>query len=362
MDLHTLASRASGGEDMYTVDIGEGHVDSLPQKQTDWTDPLIVYRREASRVENLVVFVHGLGGEAHATWGRYPEFILSDRIGADVGLLDYESGLRRRPGRSIGLGGHASAFSHSIRDIKYRKVVLVGHSMGGLLCKAAIRELLNSDTRDSDGVPGVDKVAGLLLFATPQAGSRRVPGPLTLFSKDARDLRAGSTLATEANQCFQDRLITTTDYVSPSSRKHIPTFAVIATGDRWVDRLSSGLGLGTDQQKIVTGSHSSIVRPASKDDDAYVWFRERVVKCFEIARPDTPPLPPWATTGGMIDRHVIRDIILELFQGGFDLPMHTDVGMSQQPSDDTPLRAEQPPDDAPPSADQKDPEAQSDEE
>lgn len=319
---------------MFIVEIDDSEFSPLPRKATGWTDPLVVYRRSGVSREDLVLFVHGLGGYAHRTWGRYPEFVLTDDLGADVGMLDYESGPRRRAGRSIKLEDHAAAFSHSIRDLEgYKRVVLVGHSMGGLLCKAAIRELLNSRTRDKDGRLGVDKVAGVMLFATPQAGSRRVPRVLSAFSKDARALQVGSVLAKDTAQCFTDSVVTSLNYQSPTSKKPIPTFAIVATGDRWVDQLSAGLNLEMDQKKIVTGGHSSIVNPASRDDDAYVWFRDRVSMSLEKARFQGTTRLTERTTPPIDLRDLLRGIVQDMFAGGLDVPMHTDIGISPESFD-----------------------------
>ena len=270
---------------VFVVKHEDGQFAALPRGDRGWTDPLVVHRRVDRTSAQAVVFVHGLGGEATKTWGLYPEFVFrASGLDADVGLFDYESGLRRRPWRSISIPRQAEALAHYIRDLRYERVVLVGHSMGGLLCKAAIRSLLDSGTHDTSGSRGVDKVAGLVLFATPQSGSKRVPALFSRLSRDGRALRVGSSIAREAAQRFQDRIVTRTAFDTTLDRQHLPTFAVIAHGDFWVDPLSAGLGLDTDQQKIVIGSHRSIVRPASETDDAYMWFRDQVRWCLASRR------------------------------------------------------------------------------
>jgi hypothetical protein len=245
---------------------------------------MVVHRRKETGTENLVLFVHGLGGGSYETWGKYPEFNFRDCPTFDVGLIDYESGLRRRLGRSISPEDHARVLANQIRDLDpYENIILVGHSMGGLLCKAAIKELLQSSAQNADGLPAVDKVIGLILFATPQAGSLRVPRFVSIFSKDGRTLRAHSHFVTELARYFQDHVYPDLNSECPPAKTRVPTFAVMGSSDFWVDRLSAGLGLGSNQQKHVLGTHGSIVKPASATDDAYVWFRDRIGRCLNTA-------------------------------------------------------------------------------
>jgi pimeloyl-ACP methyl ester carboxylesterase len=85
----------------------EDNFAALPRQHRGWTDPLVVYQRGDGPKRNLVVFVHGLGGSSDKTWGQYPEFAFQAGLDADVGLLDYESGLRRKLSvacRSVELG------------------------------------------------------------------------------------------------------------------------------------------------------------------------------------------------------------------------------------------------------------------
>ena len=54
----------------------------------------------------------------------------------------------------------------------------------------------------------MDRIAGLFLMATPEAGSLRVPPLIWRLSLDARVLRAHSPFVTEVNKRFADRVDT----------------------------------------------------------------------------------------------------------------------------------------------------------
>ena len=148
------------------------------------SDPLVLKRlpEEALTIHKrsdgntaLVIFVHGFGGSRYgekSTWGNFPQFLFEDIPELDVGLYEYRTlfGRMASPGKSVSLPDEAEAFADIIRDRKeYQRVFLIGHSMGGLLCMAAIAHLLDSRQQDV-----ILRIGGLILMATPQAGSQRV--------------------------------------------------------------------------------------------------------------------------------------------------------------------------------------------
>jgi pimeloyl-ACP methyl ester carboxylesterase len=269
------------------------HVESAnfePILESDpgYQDPLVVHRHNNGDGA-LVVFIHGLGGHRYKTWGDLPSFFFTDLSGAALGFYDYASGLRRFGSRqSIALGVHATQLADTIRDGPYDSVVLVGHSMGGLLAKATINQLI--DTRTLAGQSAIARIRGLLLLATPQAGSLKVPGVARFFSRDARVLRAHSDFVTDVTERFTNRVVTTrTTGLGQLDKPIVPTFAVLATSDVWVDRFSAGMGLTHDQTKTVRGSHTSIVKPSSRQDDVYGWMLHHIGSCAIPGVAETGP-------------------------------------------------------------------------
>ena len=273
----------------YSERRARGLVKTIEQDQFAYADPavfvdepLVIHKRKGSTNANLVVFVHGLGGSPcgpSPTWGDFPKFVLEDFASADVALYGYLSFHKRwQFWKSVPLEDEARLFAGILRDALkgYRQIVLVGHSMGGLLCKAAICELLR--TKATDGA--LDRIAGLFLMATPSLGSVRVPRLLTRWSFDARALVAHGSLVTHIQRTFEDS-IALNEQIFTYRRTTIPTWAVEGVHDRWVDSLSSGIGLVSDRRKLVRGSHQSVVKPASKNADAYQWVRERIKICFD---------------------------------------------------------------------------------
>lgn len=240
-------------------------------------EALVVHQRTpASANDSLLVFVHGLGGSRYgpgATWGRFPAFLYDDLPQVDIGMYQYRTAAGRLGwGKSIELEDEARVFADLIRDQlkNYKRIVLIGHSMGGLLCKAAIHRLVETAEHDA-----LNRIAGLVLMATPQLGSLRVPRLLSALSFDARALQPHGRLVLKINNTFENH-IALDERVSTLRRTTIPTWAVEAVHDRWVDSLSAGIGLTSSRIKVVRGSHTSIVKPADRDSDVYPWVKERI--------------------------------------------------------------------------------------
>jgi hypothetical protein len=237
---------------------------------------IVVHHHEDGSATRIVIFVHGLGGSRYGknpTWGNFPKFIFEEVPDLDVGLYRYETLWRRlRFGAQVKLDLEAEIFAGVLRDeLKdYRDIVLVGHSLGGVLCKAVITRLVHDGRMDL-----LDRVAGLFLLASPQLGSLHVPWFMSWLSADADALKPHGPLLDDITRTFEDFLLVDSNAIA-YDKPVIPTFAVLGASDFWVDKLSAGIGLPTRQKKVAIGSHTEVVKPRSKDSDIYCWVRERV--------------------------------------------------------------------------------------
>ena len=69
---------------------------SVPDSAASFGDQaLVIHRRENRGNRNLVVFVHGLGGQRYGTWGCFPQVIFEEFPHVDVGLYEYRTLFRR---------------------------------------------------------------------------------------------------------------------------------------------------------------------------------------------------------------------------------------------------------------------------
>lgn len=253
--------------------------------------PLVVHQR-TGRPDNhkLIVFAYGLGGHRYgksSTWGNFPKFLLDEFAHVDVGLYAYRTLFARLVfWKSIELEDEAQIFASELRDdSQYETILLIGHSMGGLLLKAAVKYLIDSNQR-----PVVNRIKALILMAVPQAGSMRVLPFLDWFSSDFYALKPHGKFVASVNQSFLDHVSVLRNDV-PHGKIHLPTHAVRAGSDFWVDRLSAGMNLPSEQMKPVHGSHTSFVKPKTTDDAGYKYVRGLVAEFFPPL-PAAPPLLP----------------------------------------------------------------------
>lgn len=156
--------------------------------------------------------------------------------------------------------------------------------MGGLLCMATICSLVNTHQIDT-----LSRIGGLILMATPQTGSQRVPTFLSWFSKDFHALRPHGDFVMRLNETFVNSLSLDESVTAPG-KIVIPTRAVLGASDFWVDKLSASLRLPDKHIKMVRGSHRAIVKPQTKQTDAYQFVRGCIETFLRISE-DLRPLP-----------------------------------------------------------------------
>jgi nucleoside phosphorylase/pimeloyl-ACP methyl ester carboxylesterase len=242
-------------------------------------EALIIHRHTGGDGRQLIVLVHGLGGSRYgskATWGKIPYFLFEDFPTLDIGLYEYRTLFRRwKVWKSVEVEYEAISFADSLRQSNYSDIFLAGHSLGGLLCMAALRYFYISHQ-----VSELKRICGLFLMATPQTGSQKVPAILSWLSKDFYALRPHGRFVTEVQRTLIDAFNLDETSISPG-RILIPTWAVLGNSDFWVDRLSAGLHLSAKRCTHVRGSHTSIVKPVHKSNDAYLFLRKRIMIALE---------------------------------------------------------------------------------
>lgn len=246
---------------------------------------LVIHAHEQTpEAAQLVLFVHGLGGRRYRTWRQFPRFIFEDLPDSDVGLFDYVSGTRRiRRAKSFRLNAIAEELSETVRELPYSRVVLLGHSMGGLLCMAAIRHMLDNRSIAS-GTPAcstIERISGLFLLACPLAGSAKASRPISDLSVDGRALGMHSHFVTDLHDYFKNQIKGDCNAAEATDKRCLPTYAVVAMRDRVVDRLSSQLNINGNCVRHVRANHTGVVKPNSREDDAYNWVQAKIQDCLE---------------------------------------------------------------------------------
>jgi hypothetical protein len=136
-------------------------------------------------------------------------------------------------------------------------------------------------------------------MATPQTGSQRVLTPLSWLSKDFYALKPHGDFVTGLQDTLVNNRVVLDDKRAQSGDIIIPTWAVLGASDHWVDKLSAGLNLPDARKRMVRGSHQAIVKPQSKQSDAYQFVRDRIQEVDIQRRFAADPAPsqpslPWS--------------------------------------------------------------------
>lgn len=246
-----------------------------PQDTPDLaSEPLTVHFRDAKKsAKTLLIFVHGLGGTRYgegATWGDYPKLIFANFPSIDVGLYAYRTLFKRLVfWKSIRLEKEAEVFADLLRSLKeYRNFILFGHSMGGVLCKGVVVHLVQTNQ-----IECARRIKGIVLMATPQFGSLRVPRTLAWVSQDFQALKPHNQYLNTIEDVFRNQIHSGIEYPL-DDKLHIPCWALRAAEDFWVDPLSAGVGMKAEQMRTVRGTHTSIVKPKSLDEDGFRFTTE----------------------------------------------------------------------------------------
>lgn len=243
---------------------------------------LILHAKRNSTSQNLVILVHGLTGHRYKYWNKLPQFLMEDLPDTDIGLYQYRTAWRRFGlFKSIDLESEARVLADQMRRLhRYKAIALVGHSMGGLLAKAAVSSLIGRNFEHH-----LKRVCCLVLLATPQLGSLRVPSWAKWLFRDGRALIPHNKLIQAIDTAFSTKLNLDRS-LDPTGKYTIPAWAVIGAEDFWVDTLSAGIGIPEGQKHTIRASHGTVKSPSEKSDEAYAIIREALDATFKPKSPN----------------------------------------------------------------------------
>jgi pimeloyl-ACP methyl ester carboxylesterase len=220
-------------------------------------NPQLIPHR-STKAKAAIVFVHGFGGKADTTWGRFPELLMAESalaswdvfsIGYSTSLAFDLAGFWSADPEIITLGGLIETVAAVPPLDAYESIAILAHSMGGLLVQRAL--LSNSALRE--------RVSHVLLFGTPSNGLDKA-SPFNFWKRQIRDMAAGSPFITKLRSEW-----TTT--IGPT----FPFTFVTVAGDRdeFVPRTSSIEPFPEARRRVAYGNHLEIVKPPDVEHLGY---------------------------------------------------------------------------------------------
>lgn len=256
-----------------------------------------------------VVFIHGLGGDARATWewvapkfgpdskSFWPKDLADELPLTAVWTVGYESTVSAWVGQNMPMIDRANSLLDLLdaNDIGSRPVVFITHSLGGLLAKALVR-VSHETPEEHDKHLLHRNVRGFVFFATPHTGSslanvlKCVPG---IRATDiASELAYGETHLRDLSQWFTDKA-KQLDYKGATYYEAHPTKGVTV-----VDAVSANPNFGMRPVPF-DGDHISICKIPHSGDARFKQVVKFVGKIVETCIPKEVPAQETAVADGV---------------------------------------------------------------
>jgi predicted alpha/beta hydrolase family esterase len=218
---------------------------------------------------DVILFVHGLSGSADGTWSKMVELFLRDEIYSKIEVDTYEYPTskfrlpfsKKMPGipeLAEGLASHIDAY-HSGKT----NVILVGHSLGGLVLRYYIVNAFKK--------PKANNIRAAAMIATPHTGSdlARLGGALSWRHTHLKQLVKGETILTSI----------LTDWASLEIESRINTLYVTGGVDAIVPRDSSMPYYGgVNFQNLIQHGHVDIIKPEHSTDIRFLVLKKFIME------------------------------------------------------------------------------------
>ena len=229
--------------------------------------------------DSIAIFVHGFTGSSQ-TWGEFPDLLANDSgLGYTFEFWEYPTTLNPAyaitkyfwtDDPNIETIGQAlrTKLAHAARGAQ--KIVLVGHSMGGLAIQAFILEEVGKGRREY-----LDRLVEVILCGTPSGGLAKASwfdflknqiADMGLHGPFIEKLRSGWKLLIDDRRA------------DPARLTQFRLTLVAGMKDRFVPPESALRPFPFDDQCWVPGDHVALVKPKSREDLIYTIVRDRLTR------------------------------------------------------------------------------------
>lgn len=244
-----------------------------------------------------VVFVHGLMGDAYATWRRghedpasdptfWPLWLSKDIPGLNIFTLSYDAPASNWLGTTMALQDRAANILEVLlaqRELRARPTYFICHSLGGLVVKQVLLSLKEQEGRSNDARMLLDQIKKVVFVATPHTGARKATllgklGFLVWPSAIARSLVANDPGLRKVNISYRG--------LADDRRSILAHKVFYETQETMfggiVDEAASDPGLHADPIPI-DANHINIAKPRTTDELLYIRTLEFIQSNIDMS-------------------------------------------------------------------------------
>lgn len=251
-----------------------------------------------------IVFIHGLDGDARDTWMSNPKVDstlwpkwLGEDTGCPVWLLGYGAAMSRWKKDAMALPKQATAVLECLSTeptLMAGPLVLVGHSLGGVIIKTVLKQGLGRDVERHKRL--VQNIKGIAFIGTPHFGSYLASLAarfhLVRANPQVADLALDDANLEELNQLFlkqQKDLGIKARVYSETQPMRLPGFwRWLPLGATVVSPSSSQPHISGEAGTPIEADHRSICKPTRRSAGLYPSMKAFVEEVGAAAPPHTP--------------------------------------------------------------------------
>jgi PGAP1-like protein len=236
-----------------------------------------------------VLFVHGLDGDAISTWhprakpdALWPNWLGQEVPQVGVWSLEYDAASIAWKGSSMPLSDRATNVLAAMEAsfLGTRPLVIVAHSLGGLLVKQLLRHA--NDFGQSEWKEIAESIKGIVFLATPHSGSNianwlQYAGGLLQTNATIKDLQAHDSHLRNLNLWFRNN-VERMDIKCQVYFEKQKTAKLLV-----VDETSSDPGLQNVIPIPVDSNHIDICKPESTGSIVYARTSRFIRDCFDLS-------------------------------------------------------------------------------